>query len=123
YRDRPARTEAVPARPGRAIEDIVPFDQRKWFDMHEVIDRIVDAGSFFEVKKLFAGEIVVGLARLAGRAVGIVANQPKVNGGVLMVGSSDKAARFINLCNAFNIPLIYLADVSGFMVGSKVERA
>ena len=123
YRDRPARTEAVPARPGRAIEDIVPFDQRKWFDMHEVIDRIVDAGSFFEVKKLFAGEIVVGLARLAGRSVGIVANQPKVKGGVLMVDSSDKAARFINLCNAFNIPLIYLADVSGFMVGSKVERA
>jgi acetyl-CoA carboxylase carboxyltransferase component len=123
YRDRPARAEAVPPRPGRAIEDIVPFDQRKWFDMHEVIDRIVDAGSFFEVKKLFAGEILVGLARLAGRAVGIVANQPKVKGGVLMVDSADKAARFINLCNAFNIPLIYLADVSGFMVGSKVERA
>jgi len=123
YRARPARTEAVPPRPGRAIEEIVPFDQRKWFDMYELIDRVVDAASFFEVKRLFAGEIVVGLARLGGRAVGIVANQPKVKGGVLMVDSSDKAARFINLCNAFNIPLIYLADVSGFMVGSKVERA
>jgi acetyl-CoA carboxylase carboxyltransferase component len=91
--------------------------------MYELIDRLVDAGSFFEVKRLFAAEIVVGLARLGGRAVGIVANQPKVKGGVLMVDSSDKAARFINLCNAFNIPLVYLADVPGFMVGSKVERA
>jgi len=123
YRDRPARTDAVPPRPGRPIEEIVPFDQRKWFDMYELIDRVVDADSFFEVKRLFAAEIVVGLARLGGRAVGIVANQPKVKGGVLMVDSADKAARFINLCNAFNIPLVYLADVPGFMVGSKVERA
>ena len=79
--------------------------------MYEVIDRVVDAGSFFEIKQLFAGEIIVGLARIGGRAVGIVANQPKVKGGVLMVDSSDKAARFIWLCNAFNIPLVYLADV------------
>ncbi len=64
----------------------------------------------------------MGLARLGGRAVGIVANQPKVKGGVLMVDSSDKAARFIWLCNAFNIPLVYLSDVAGFMVGTKVER-
>ena len=69
------------------------------------------------------GEIITGFARLGGRAVGIVANQPKVKGGVLFVDSSDKAARFIWLCNAYNIPLVYLADVSGFMVGSKVERA
>ena len=123
YRTKPARREGVPPRSGRAVEDIVPFDQRKWFDMYEVIDRVVDEGSFFEVKRLFAAEIIVGLARLDGRAVGVVANQPKVKGGVLMVDSSDKAARFINLCNAFNIPLVYLADVSGFMVGSKVERA
>jgi methylmalonyl-CoA decarboxylase subunit alpha len=123
FRDRPPRAEAVAPRPGRPIEEIVPFDQRKWFDMYEVIDRVVDAGSFFEVKRLFAAEIIVGLARLEGRAVGIIANQPKVKGGVLMVDSADKAARFINLCNAFNISLIYLADVSGFMVGSKVERA
>ncbi len=123
FRVRPARRDAAPPRPGRAVEEIVPFDQRKWFDMYELIDRLVDEGSFFEVKRLFAGEIIVGLARLDGRAVGIVANQPKVKGGVLMVDSSDKAARFINLCNAFNIPLVYLADVSGFMVGTKVERA
>jgi acetyl-CoA carboxylase carboxyltransferase component len=123
FRSRPARVAAASARAGRPIEEIVPFDQRKWFDMYEVIERIVDEGSFFEVKRLFAAEIIVGLARLDGRAIGIVANQPKVKGGVLMVDSSDKAARFINLCNAFNIPLVYLADVSGFMVGSKVERA
>src|SRR6266571_2951770 len=123
YQDRPASVEGVAPRPGRSIEEIVPYDQRKWFDMYEVIDRVIDAGSFFEIKRLFAPEIIVGLARLGGRAVGIVANQPKVKGGVLMVDSADKAARFIWLCNAYNIPLVYLADVSGFMVGTKVERA
>jgi acetyl-CoA carboxylase carboxyltransferase component len=122
YRDRPSATAAVPSKPGRSIEEIVPYDQRKWFDMHEVIDRVIDEGSFFEIKRSFAGEIIVGFARIGGRAVGIVANQPKVKGGVLMVDSADKAARFIWLCNAYNIPLVYLADVSGFMVGTKVER-
>jgi acetyl-CoA carboxylase carboxyltransferase component len=105
------------------IEEIVPYDQRKWFDMYELIAHVVDAGSFFEIKRLFAPEIITGFARLGGRVTGIVANQPKVKGGVLMVDSSDKAARFIWLCNAFNIPLVYLADVPGFMVGTKVERA
>jgi acetyl-CoA carboxylase carboxyltransferase component len=123
FRERPASAEVVAARPGRSIEEIVPYDQRKWFDMYEVIDRLVDAGSFFEIKRLFAQEIIVGLARLGGQTVGLVANQPKVKGGVLMVDSADKAARFIALCNAYNIPLVYLADVSGFMVGTKVERA
>jgi acetyl-CoA carboxylase carboxyltransferase component len=123
YRDRPPVGEAAPARPGRTIDEIVPYDQRKWFDMYEVIDRVIDAGSFFEIKQLFAREIITGFARLEGRPIGIVANQPKVKGGVLMVDSADKAARFINLCNAFNVPLLYLADVSGFMVGTKVERA
>ena len=123
FRERPGAVEAVGPKAGRSIEEIVPYDQRKWFDMYEVIDRVIDAGSFFEIKRLFAPEIIVGFARLAGRAVGVVANQPKVKGGVLMVDSSDKAARFISLCNAFNVPLVYLADVSGFMVGTKVERA
>jgi acetyl-CoA carboxylase carboxyltransferase component len=123
YRGRPAGTESREAVPGRPIEEIVPYDQRKWFDMYEVIDRVVDAGSFFEIKRLFAQEIITGFARIGGRAAGIVANQPKVKGGVLMVDSSDKGARFIWLCNAFNIPLVYLADVPGFMVGAKVERA
>jgi acetyl-CoA carboxylase carboxyltransferase component len=123
YRERPAAAEARDAEPGRPIDDIVPYDQRKWFDMYELIARVVDAGSFFEIKRLFAPEIITGLARIGGRVAGIVANQPKVKGGVLMVDSADKAARFIWLCNAFNIPLVYLADVPGFMVGTKVERA
>src|SRR5690242_2864340 len=122
FAELPSRTAATEPKPGRSIDAIVPYDQRKWFDMYEVIDRVIDAGSWFEVKKLFAAEVIVGLARIEGRAVGIVANQPKVKGGVLMVDSSDKAARFIWLCNAFNIPLVYLADSAGFMVGSKVER-
>jgi acetyl-CoA carboxylase carboxyltransferase component len=123
FRERPAPIEAAPPAPGRPIEEIVPYDQRKWFDMYEVIHRVVDAGSFFEIKRLFAAEIIVGFARVGGYVVGLVANQPKVKGGVLMVDSSDKAARFISLCNAYNVPLVYLADVSGFMVGTKVERA
>src|SRR5206468_6531716 len=76
-----------------------------------------------EVKALFAQQLVTGLARINGRAVGIVANQPKYKGGVLFVDSADKAARFIWLCDAFNIPLLCLADVPGFMIGTKVERA
>jgi len=122
-RDRVAAAEPAEPKPGRPIDEIVPYDQRKYFDMYELIDRVVDAGSWLELKALFAREIITGFARLGGRAVGVVANQPKVKGGVLFVDSSDKAARFIWLCNAYNIPLVYLADVSGFMVGSKVERA
>jgi acetyl-CoA carboxylase carboxyltransferase component len=122
YRERPAEQPVAEPKPGRPIDEIVPYDQRKYFDMYEVIDALVDAGSWFEVKQLFAREIIVGLARIAGRVVGIVANQPKVKGGVLFADSADKAAKFIWLCNAYNIPLVYLADVAGFMVGSKVER-
>jgi acetyl-CoA carboxylase carboxyltransferase component len=122
FRERPADHESVDPKPGRSIDEIVPYDQRKYFDMYEVVDRVVDAGSWFEIKRLFAAEVIVGLARIGGRTVGIVANQPKVKGGVLFVDSADKAAKFIWLCNAFNIPLVYLADVAGFMVGTKVER-
>lgn len=122
FRGRPAPAAAAEPRPGRPIDEIVPYDQRKYFDMYEVIDGVIDAGSWFEIKRLFAPEVIVGLARIGGRAVGIIANQPKVRGGVLFVDSSDKAARFIWLCNAYNIPLVYLADIAGFMVGSKVER-
>jgi methylmalonyl-CoA decarboxylase subunit alpha len=87
-----------------------------------VIDALVDEGSFFELKKLYAREIVTGFARLGGRAVGIVASQPKWKGGVLFVDSADKATRFIWLCDAFGLPLIFLADVPGFMIGKAVER-
>jgi acetyl-CoA carboxylase carboxyltransferase component len=122
YRGRTVDGQSAEPKPGRSLEAIVPYDQRKYFDMYEVIDSIIDAGSWFEIKRLFAREIIVGLARIGGRVVGIVANQPKVKGGVLFVDSADKAAKFIWLCNAYNIPLVYLADVAGFMVGSKVER-
>jgi acetyl-CoA carboxylase carboxyltransferase component len=115
--------EPAEPKPGRSIDAIVPYDQRKYFDMYELIDRVIDAGSWLEIKALFAREIITGFARIGGRAVGVVANQPKVKGGVLFVDSSDKAARFIWLCNAYSVPLVYLADVSGFMVGSRVERA
>ena len=90
--------------------------------MRELIDALVDADSFLEVHKRWAKELLVGYARLDGRAIGIVANQPKQRGGVLFVDSSDKAARFIWTCNAFNVPLLFLADVPGFMIGTQVER-
>ncbi len=101
---------------------VIPDNQNVPFDMNRVIERLVDADSWFPVKPLFAPEILTGLARIDGRPAGVVANQSKVKGGVLFVDSADKAARFINLCDAFNIPLIFLADVPGFMIGTKVER-
>jgi acetyl-CoA carboxylase carboxyltransferase component len=115
---------APPAQPAgaRPLAEIVPADQNKPFDMHELIDALIDEGSWLEVQPKWAPELIVGYARLDGRVVGIVANQPKVKGGVLFVDSSDKAARFIWTCNAFNVPLLFLADVPGFMIGSKVER-
>ncbi|APR87420.1 Methylcrotonyl-CoA carboxylase carboxyl transferase subunit protein [Minicystis rosea] len=106
----------------KPLDQVIPVDENKPFDMFTVIDTIVDAGSFVEIKKLWAKEIITGLARVEGRVVGIVANQPKYKGGVLFVDSADKAARFIWLCDAFNIPLLYLADVPGFMIGTVVEK-
>ena len=90
--------------------------------MHKVVDALVDEDSFFELKPLWARELIIGFARLDGMPVGIVANNPKHLGGVLFVDSADKAARFIWLCDAFNVPLVFLADVPGFMIGSQVER-
>jgi acetyl-CoA carboxylase carboxyltransferase component len=83
---------------------------------------VVDEGSWLEVKPLFAPELVIGFALLDGHPIGVVANQPAVRGGVLFVDSADKATRFITQCDAFNLPLLYLADVPGFMIGSAVER-
>jgi acetyl-CoA carboxylase carboxyltransferase component len=102
--------------------DAVPVDESVPFDMHDVIDGIIDADSFFEVKPLFAAEVITGIGRIDGRPVGLIANNSAVRGGVLFVDSADKAARLIWFCDAFNIPLLYLADVPGFMIGSEVER-
>jgi acetyl-CoA carboxylase carboxyltransferase component len=118
----PAQAARTPKASGRRLEDIIPADENKPFDMMALVDEIIDEGSWLEIKALFAREILTGLARIDGRAVGIVASQPKWLGGVLFVDSADKAARFIWLCDAFNIPLLYLADVPGFMIGTKVER-
>jgi acetyl-CoA carboxylase carboxyltransferase component len=112
---------APPAEPEGALPE-VPADENKPFDMGDLIAALVDAGSFLEVQKRWAKELIVGYARLDGRVIGIVANQPKQRGGVLFVDSSDKAARFIQTCNAFNVPLLFLADVPGFMIGTQVER-
>ncbi len=117
----PDAPPAEPAVPG-SIRELIPADENKPFDMRELLDRLVDADSLFEVHARWAKEVIVGYARLDGRVIGIVANQPKVKGGVLFVDSSDKCARFIWTCNAFNIPLLFLADVPGFMIGTQVER-
>ncbi|HLZ38255.1 MAG TPA: acyl-CoA carboxylase subunit beta [Mycobacteriales bacterium] len=101
---------------------LVPVSERQAFDMRRFVHGLVDEGSFFEIHPLWARELVVGFARLDGEAVGVVANNPMFKGGVLFVDSADKAARFIQLCDAFNVPLLFLADVPGFMVGTAVER-
>jgi methylmalonyl-CoA decarboxylase subunit alpha len=120
----PPRVESIPpAKASRDIDELLPADQNKPFDMRELVSAIVDAGSLTEIKALYAPEILTLLGRLGGLPVGIIANQPKVKGGVLFVESADKAARFIWLCDAFNLPILYLADVPGFMIGTKVERA
>jgi acetyl-CoA carboxylase carboxyltransferase component len=118
----PAAPGRAPRPGGKAIGDLVPAEAQRGYDMRRVIEALVDEGSFLEVKKLFAKELLTGFARLDGRAVGILANQPMQKGGVLFVDSSDKAARFIWLCDAFNVPLLFLADVPGFMIGTAVER-
>ena len=102
--------------------DVLPDSNRKPYDMHEVIRRIVDDGHIFEMKPQFAKTIITCFARMGRRPVGIVASQPKQLGGILENDSADKAARFVNLCDAFGIPLLFLQDVPGFMVGTKVEQ-
>jgi acetyl-CoA carboxylase carboxyltransferase component len=103
--------------------DVLPESNRKPWDMYELIKRIVDDGFYFDMKPQFAKTIITCLARMNGRPVGIVASQPKQLGGILENDSADKAARFVNLCDAYGIPLVFLQDVPGFMVGSKVEQA
>jgi methylmalonyl-CoA decarboxylase subunit alpha len=122
----PLREPAPPGGDGDAAEellDVLPDSPRKPYDMYDVIRRIVDDGFYFDMKPRFARTIITCFARMGGRPVGIVANQPRQLGGILENDSADKAARFINLCDAFNIPLLFLQDVPGFMVGTKTERA
>jgi acetyl-CoA carboxylase carboxyltransferase component len=120
----PLREASDPAdRMSERLLDLVPESSRQPYDMYEVIREIVDDGEILDIKPKFAKTIITCLARFGGRPAGIVANQPKQLGGILENDSADKAARFINLCDAFNIPLVFLQDVPGFMVGSKVEHA
>jgi acetyl-CoA carboxylase carboxyltransferase component len=114
---------ATPQKPVTGLTaSMIPESERRGYDMHRVVEALVDAGSFFEVKPLYAKELMVGFARLDGQSIGVVANNPSQKGGVLFGDSADKAARFIWCCDAFNLPLVFLADVPGFMVGTAVER-
>jgi acetyl-CoA carboxylase carboxyltransferase component len=105
-----------------ALLSLVPDSARRAYDVKKVIAAVVDHGHFFEIKPAWARNLVTALARLGGRPVGVVANQPMALGGALDVDAADKAARFITLCDAFHIPLVFLQDVPGFLVGSRVER-
>lgn len=119
----PPSLEGKKPAAGKPLANIIPAHQNIPFDMYEFIKGIVDEDSFLEIKSLFAQEVITGLARIEGHVFGIIANQPKVKGGVLFVDSADKVAKFVWLCDAFNIPLLFLMDVPGFMIGTKVERA
>jgi acetyl-CoA carboxylase carboxyltransferase component len=116
----PAAQAAEPD--GTDLAALVPQSERQAFDMRRYVRGLLDAGSFFEIHALWARELTVGFGRLAGQAVGVVANNPMFKGGVLFVDSADKATRFIQLCDAFSVPLLFLADVPGFMVGTAVEK-
>jgi methylmalonyl-CoA decarboxylase subunit alpha len=119
----PVRESADPVdRMDEELLDIVPESPRHPYDMYDLIERIVDDGEYFDLKPKWAKTIITCFARFGGRPVGIVANQPKQLAGILENDSADKAARFINLCDAFNVPLVFLQDVPGFMVGTKVEQ-
>jgi acetyl-CoA carboxylase carboxyltransferase component len=104
------------------LRELVPASERVAFDMRRYVKGLLDEDSFFEIHSLWARELVVGFGRLDGQVVGVVANNPMFKGGVLFVDSADKATRFIQLCDAFNVPLLFLSDVPGFMVGTSVER-
>jgi len=118
----PVRPTSDPVeRADEELLDVLPESNRKPYDMYEVIRRIVDDGEYMDIKGQWAKTIITCFARFGGRAAGIVANQPKQLGGILDNDSADKAARFVNLCNAYSIPLVFLQDVPGFMVGTKVE--
>jgi acetyl-CoA carboxylase carboxyltransferase component len=120
----PVREATDPAeRMEEALLDVLPESTRSAYDIYDVIRHVVDDGRWLDLKPQWARNIVTCLARMGGRPVGIVANQPRRLGGILDNDAADKAARFVNLCDAFGIPLLFLVDVPGFMVGTKVEAA
>jgi acetyl-CoA carboxylase carboxyltransferase component len=122
WKGRPPAT-AVAAPPASVdLGSLVPASERAAFDMRQLVTGLLDADSYLEIQARWARELTVGFGRLAGEVVGVVANKSRVKGGVLFVDSADKATRFIQLCDAFNVPLLFLADVPGFMVGSVVEK-
>ena len=122
WRDRPPVAAPEPAVRELTRSEL-PDQEAAGYDMHRVIECLVDADSFFELKPLFAPEVTTGMARLDGHVVGVVANNPMHKGGVLFGDSADKSARFVWMCDAYDIPLLFLADVPGFMIGTQVERA
>jgi acetyl-CoA/propionyl-CoA carboxylase carboxyl transferase subunit len=111
-----------PERMDEELNDIVPDEPRKPYDATDVVEHVVDEGSFMEVHERFAANVVVGFARLDGRSVGIVANQPRVNAGTLNIEASEKAARFVRTCDSFNVPILTFVDVPGFMPGTGQEH-
>jgi acetyl-CoA carboxylase carboxyltransferase component len=117
-----ATTGDDPLRMDEALDDIIPTDPGKPYDMKEVIRRIVDNGQFYEIHEAFAQNVVVGFARLGGHSIGIVANQPAILAGVLDINASDKAGRFVRFCDAFNVPILTLEDVPGFLPGTGQEH-
>ncbi|SFD77865.1 Acetyl-CoA carboxylase, carboxyltransferase component [Lentibacillus persicus] len=124
FREKPAAVEPKTVKQfEKSITELIPENQNAPFNMLDLIKQLIDEDSFCEIKKKFAPELITGLSRIDGKAVGIIANQPRMKGGVLFPDSADKAAKFIQLCDAFNIPLLFLMDIPGFMIGTKVEQA
>lgn len=121
WTEQPPAQEPLPA-PETDLAALVPDSERRAFDMRKMVKGLLDGGEFFEIQARWAKELTVGFGRLDGQVVGIVGNNSMFKGGVLFVDSADKASRFVQLCDAFNVPLLFLCDVPGFMVGSAVEK-
>ncbi|QDX39636.1 acyl-CoA carboxylase subunit beta [Salarchaeum sp. JOR-1] len=121
--EKPPQTDGrPPEKSPKGIDAVIPDAPNRAYDMHEVVERVVDAESFFELKESYGKEILTGFGRVDGRPVGIVANQPAERAGAIFPDAAEKAAEFVWTCDAYNIPLLYLADTPGFMAGSGVEK-
>jgi methylmalonyl-CoA decarboxylase subunit alpha len=122
WQQQPPSAPAQQAPEKADLAALVPASERQAFDMRRYVKGLLDDGSFFEIQALWAKELTIGFGRLNGEVVGVVGNNSMFKGGVLFVDSADKATRFVQLCDAFNVPLLFLSDVPGFMVGSAVEK-